>query len=248
MRGQSVVTPQGPFVGHRASVEDLQWSPSEATIFASCSSDCSIRIWDARVPGSAGAVAAVSNVVRVCEHAHTQDVNVISWNRLQNFLLASGSDDGSFRVWDLRAFQEFAHLSLSFSLFSFCCSNGITITTCCFLLCTHTHSATPVSDFRYHTKPITSIEWSPFDESTLAVASADNSLTIWDLSLEADTDEQAAAADDAAAPAEDDVPPQLMFVHMGQNDIKELHWHPQIMNTLMSTALDGFNILKPANL
>lgn len=116
MRGQSVVTPQGPFVGHRASVEDLQWSPSEATIFASCSSDCSIRIWDARVPGSAGAVAAVSNVVRVCEHAHTQDVNVISWNRLQNFLLASGSDDGSFRVWDLRAFQEFAHLSLSFSL------------------------------------------------------------------------------------------------------------------------------------
>ena len=113
---------------------------------------------------------------------------------------------------------------------------------------THTHSATPVSDFRYHTKPITSIEWSPFDESTLAVASADNSLTIWDLSLEADTDEQAAAADDAAAPAEDDVPPQLMFVHMGQNDIKELHWHPQIMNTLMSTALDGFNILKPANL
>ena len=246
MRGQSVVTPQGPFVGHRASVEDLQWSPSEATIFASCSSDCSIRIWDARVPGSAGAVAAVSNVVRVCEHAHAQDVNVISWNRLQNFLLASGSDDGSFRVWDLRAFQEFV-ISLSLSLL-FTPLFFLTTTTSLFL---HTHSATPVSDFRYHTKPITSIEWSPFDESTLAVASADNSLTIWDLSLEADTDEQAAdgaaAAADGAA-ADDDVPPQLMFVHMGQNDIKELHWHPQIMNTLMSTALDGFNILKPANL
>ena len=107
------------------------------------------------------------------------------------------------------------------------------------------NSATPVSDFRYHTKPITSIEWSPFDESTLAVASADNSLTIWDLSLEADTDAQAEGTEGAP---EDDVPPQLMFVHMGQNDIKELHWHPQITNTLMSTALDGFNILKPANL
>ena len=104
-------------------------------------------------------------------------------------------------------------------------------------------SATPVSDFRYHAKPITSIEWSPFDESTLAVASEDNTLTIWDLSLEADTDEQ---GDDEAAPA--DVPPQLMFVHMGQTDIKELHWHPQVINTLLSTALDGFNVLKPANL
>ena len=125
MRGQSVVTPQGPFVGHRASVEDLQWSPSEATIFASCSSDCSIRIWDARVPGSAGAVAAVSNVVRVCEHAHAQDVNVISWNRLQNFLLASGSDDGSFRVWDLRAFQEFVASPppSSFLTCLFCCGS-----------------------------------------------------------------------------------------------------------------------------
>lgn len=112
------------------------------------------------------------------------------------------------------------------------------------------NSATPVSDFRYHTKPITSIEWSPYDESTLAVASEDNTITIWDLSLEADTDEQAdeaAAGADAAAPPLD-VPPQLMFVHMGQTDIKELHWHPQIMNTLLSTALDGFNVLKPANL
>ena len=113
------------------------------------------------------------------------------------------------------------------------------------------NSSTPVSDFRYHTKPITSIEWSPFDESTIAVSSADNTITIWDLSLESDTDE-AAAADSAETKegeeASDDVPPQLMFVHMGQTDIKELHWHPQIMNTLLSTALDGFNVLKPANL
>jgi ribosome assembly protein RRB1 len=34
------------------------------------------------------------------------DVNVISWNRLVGYMLASGADDGGLRVWDLRAFKE----------------------------------------------------------------------------------------------------------------------------------------------
>ena len=203
-RAGGSATSQGPFLGHRGSVEDLQWSPSEATIFASCSTDRTIRIWDAR--------EKAGSVLRTCEKAHDADVNVISWNRKQNFLLASGGDDGTFRVWDLRNVQD----------------------------------SIPISDFRYHSKPITSIEWSPEEESVLAVSSADNSISIWDLSLEEDTEDTAQA--EGADMGDMDVPPQLMFVHMGQEDIKELHWHPQIPNTIVSTALDGFNIFKPANL
>jgi ribosome assembly protein RRB1 len=60
-----------PFVGHKDSVEDLQWSSTEPTVFASCSVDKTIKIWDHR----AGTSPAISFV------AADTDVNVISWNR-----------------------------------------------------------------------------------------------------------------------------------------------------------------------
>ena len=44
-----------------------------------------------------------------------------------------------------------------------------------------------------------------------------------------------------------DLPPQLYFVHQGQRDIKEVHWHKQLPGVLGSTAGDSFHIFKPAN-
>jgi ribosome assembly protein RRB1 len=58
------------FVGHTSSIEDLQWSPSQGNVFASCSADKTIKIWDARVKKPQLSVLA-----------HKTDVNVISWSR-----------------------------------------------------------------------------------------------------------------------------------------------------------------------
>lgn len=192
-----------PFTGHKASVEDLQWSPTEATVFASCSADRTVRIWDTR--RKAGSMIDVA--------AHDDDVNVISWNRNVAYLLASGSDDGSFKIWDLRNFKP----------------------------------NSPVAHFRYHTAPITSLEWHPTDESVLAVSGADNQISVWDMSVEEDAETIATETDDPENPKLD-LPPQLLFIHQGQTDIKELHFHSQCPGVLVSTASDGFNVFKPANI
>ncbi|CAL0324915.1 unnamed protein product [Lupinus luteus] len=196
-----------PFIGHTASVEDIQWSPTEPHVFASCSVDGSIAIWDIRLGKSPAASFK----------AHNADVNVMSWNRLASCMLASGSDDGTISIRDLRLLKE-----------------GDSV----------------VAHFEYHKHPITSIEWSPHEASSLAVSSSDNQLTIWDLSLEKDEEEEAEfkAKTKEEVNAPQDLPPQLLFIHQGQKDLKELHWHTQIPGMIVSTASDGFNILMPSNI
>ncbi len=202
---QSKWSISGPLKGHADSVEDLQWAPGEPTVFASASVDKTVRIWDTRAPDAA----------QIVFQAHDADVNVISWNRDTQYMLASGGDDGHLRVWDLRNLQPAA-------------------------------GAQPVANFTLHRGPITSVEWAPFEASMLQTTSADDTLAVWDLAVERDPEEEAAlAVGHVAAP--EDLPPQLMFVHAGQKDMKEAHWHRQIPGLLVSTAADGFNVFKPAN-
>jgi len=185
---------QEPFVGHKGSVEDLQWSPSEQSVFVSCGVDRTVRVWDVRKKGGS----------MIAQDAHIADVNVVAWNRNVAYLLVSGSDDCSFKIWDLRQFGR----------------------------------SDPIAHFQFHQAPITSVQWHPTDESVVAVAGRDDQLTIWDLSVE--TDEAAGSS------GPEDFPAQLLFIHQGQKEIKELRFHPQIPGVIMSTAFDGFNVFKPA--
>ncbi|XP_065912386.1 glutamate-rich WD repeat-containing protein 1-like [Dysidea avara] len=182
---------QRPFTAHSQSVEDIQWSPNEATVFASCSVDKTIRIWDVR--------AKPSKACMLTTQAHQTDINVISWNKSLP-LIVSGGDDGIIKIWDLREFQK----------------------------------GDPVSTFKQHTAPITTLEWHYTDSTVFASAGEDNQLIQWDIAVEKDdiTEE------------EEGIPPQLLFVHQGQKEIKELHWHPQIPGVLISTALTGFDVFR----
>ena len=110
--------------------------------------------------------------------AHDCDVNVISWNTTSKFLLASGDDKGEFSIWDLRMLKPSAKGTAS--------------------------DFDSITRIRWHSDAITSLQFEPFEDSVLAVSSADNKVSLWDFSVEVDDAQQ-----------DDDIPPQLMFLHQG---------------------------------
>jgi ribosome assembly protein RRB1 len=200
--GGGWVTDTRPFIGHTSSVEEIQWSPNERNVFASASSDGTVKVWDVRSKSRKPAVD-----VKIS----STDINVMSWSRQTFHLLATGADDGEWAVWDLRQWKPAAPNQASSQL-----------------------TPKPVASFNFHKAPVTSIEWHPSDDSVVAVASADSTLTLWDLAVEIDEEEAGRGSGEMK-----DVPPQLLFVHY-MEDLKELHWHPQMPGTVAATGSKGF--------
>ena len=111
---------------------------------------------------------------------------------------------------------------------------------------------------KFHSKPITSVEWNSNDSTVFAASSEDNKLTLWDLAVEKDdkdmltnndpnNNEMSVDADENEKMMDEmlkDIPPQLLFIHEGQREMKELHWHAQIPGVILSTAHSGFNVFK----
>ena len=150
--------------------------------------------------------------------AHDCDVNVISWNSTSKFLLASGDDKGEFRIWDLRMLANASNQQKSKNV-----------------------EFDSITRIRWHTDAITSLQFEPREESVLAVTSADNKMTLWDFSVEVDESEKLEKNEEIDI----EIPPQMMFLHQGQNNMKELRFHPQYATVIMTTAEDSFNIFRP---
>lgn len=196
------------FRGHRGSVEDIQFSPSEANVFGTVGVDKSLRFWDTR---------QYRKPALTVPNAHDADVNVLSWNRRESHLVATGGDDNAIRVWDLRALEG---------------SNA--------------ESPIAAAEFMHHTKPVSAVAWHDTDASMLVASSEDNTITVWDLAVERDAEEE--QKEGVVVKGSEEFPPQLLFVHMGQKNIKDVVWHPSCTSLLVSTAQDGINVFKPSNI
>jgi len=234
------------FSGHQTEGYAIDWSSIEQGRLATGDCRHNIHLWQPRPD-------ATWHVDQRPYAAHSESVEDIQWSPSEANVFASCSVDKSIRIWDSRSAPntackitlDNAHdsdinvISWNHKEQHFIASGGDdgVIKVWDLRQYKRTESLSPVVNFHYHTGPITSLEWNPNDASVLAVSSADDRISIWDFAVE--TDDAAASTDKDV-----DVPPQLLFVHQGQKEIKELHWHHQLPGVIISTANDGFNIFR----
>jgi len=230
------------FKGHTQEGWGLVWSPRVQGRLIS--SDCASKIymwhptesdWNVDTPFV----------------GHSSSVEDLQWSPSQDDVFASSSVDKSVCFWDSRKGKQ-PHATIPNAH-----SSDLHViswnTTRAFLVLSGSDDGSvkvwdlrklngdqtqPQFSFSWHKQPITSIEWNPNADSVFSSASEDDSVTIWDLSLNPETTK----IDDV------EVPSQLLFVHQGQQHIKEVHWHKQIPGILVSTASDSFCVFKPNNI
>ncbi|KAG1679165.1 hypothetical protein FOA52_000521 [Chlamydomonas sp. UWO 241] len=241
-----------PLQMHAHSTEGyaMDWSSVKAGRFASGDCNKKIHVWEPQDGGRWAVSGAFSG--------HESSVEDLQWSPSEDTVFASCSADKTVRVWDTR---EKAKAMITVQAHD-CDVNVISWNkSVAYMLASGADDGTlriwdlrsfsagaHVSNFAFHKKAVTSVEWCPYEGSMLASCSADNQLAVWDLALERDPEEEEALAPAGNAAAPEDLPAQLLFLHCGQNDLKELHWHTQVPGLIGSTAADGFNMFKASNM
>lgn len=234
------------FSGHQQEGFGLDWNPVVPGRLATGDCRRDILVWEPQE----GATWAVDQRPLI---GHTDSVEDLQWSPNEQSVLASCSVDRSIRIWDVRAQPSKACMLTcddahdgDVNVISWNRNEPLIVSggddgVVHVWDLRQFQTKTPIATFKHHTKPVTTIEWHPTDPTVFASGGADDQIALWDLAVEKD-----AEAEEANAGAEglQTLPPQLLFIHQGQTDIKELHWHPQLPGVIMSTAHSGFNVFK----
>ncbi len=88
---------------HARGIFSVKWSKLTDLIATACS-DNSIHVFKENpecLPGVGCMESEVPYIQLLCreENAHSQDVNCVDWNPVEEGLLASCSDDGTVKIW-----------------------------------------------------------------------------------------------------------------------------------------------------
>jgi len=240
-------SPLQTFAGHKTEGFALDWSSVASGSLAT--GDCSggIHVWK---PGSGG----TWSVSEKSYASHTASVEDVRWSPNEANVLVSCSCDKSLKVWDVRAdpskacmlTQANAHAS-DVNVIDwnpndpFIVSGGDDGLVKIWDLRNFGSKSEAVATFAHHTAPVTCVEWHREDSTVLASGGEDHQVAQWDLAVERDQESEAATDEGGELSG---LPPQLLFIHQGMRDVKELHWHAKIPGLLVATSHTGFDVFR----
>ena len=183
--------------------------------------------------------------------SHTSSVEDIRWSPNEKNVMATCSCDKTIKIWDVRAEPSKACMLTQGSSHAsdihvidwnpndpFILSGGDDGVVKVWDLRNFGGLSDPVAVFKHHSGAVTSVEWHKDNSTVFASSGEDHQVALWDLALERDAE---AAVEDSQLK---DLPPQLLFIHQGLKDVKEIHWHKKIPGLLMATSHTGFDLFR----
>ena len=162
---ERLLSPRLIFTGHTAQVEEVCFHPHHQDLLCSVGDDQRLMIWDMRLGGALPAINMHTG--------HTDDVNAVHWNTVNDNLLLTGSSDHSVKLIDLRRVAKADSFTKRYTanpsgLRSQYATSG------------DAGSGAVVHTFRGHNGNVTNVQWHSNGEY-FASGSDDGDLCVWSI-------------------------------------------------------------------
>jgi len=185
------------FRGHNEAIRDISFCRTDHK-FATCSDDCTIKIWDFALCKEENALTG-----------HGWDVRCLAWHP-QNSLIVSGSKDNDIKIWDAKSGQRIAtlHGHKNAVLDVEWNKNGNWLLTASRdqqIKLYDIRTMREIQNFKGHKREVCSLAWHPIHEDFFVSGGNDGVLNFWN-------------CDDSLSMYE--------VVGAHENSVWSLAWHP----------------------
>ncbi|ETN06987.1 hypothetical protein, variant 1 [Phytophthora nicotianae INRA-310] len=236
----------GRITRHKGAVNALQFNPHEdsAHLLASGGSDGEVYIMSLEKLASPGVFTPGGPST---PQAQANEITSVAWNTQVNYILATGSQNGSVVVWDLKQKKPWCELRDpargAATAIAWNPNEGLQIATASGddqhpsvkLWDLRNSTSTPLAEFHDHTAGVLSMSWCPNDPGLILSCGKDNRTLLWDLFSRKTVAEFPSDAPNAPSMGSD----QFFGGGLAGQRRWNVQWSPQVPAVASTCSLDG---------